>query len=162
MKPNPTIVMIGGLLGTPAMSALTFILAPVLGVHVDIVSLLAEVLGGWRTGMLVHVLNGVVIFPLIYAFLMYRFLPDTPLVKGTTFGVMLWLVSQTVVLPAMGAGLFSTHVGGIEAAAASLLGHAVYGSFLGSFEFLAQEESRSRSKPVISEDKCPWPASSLN
>jgi uncharacterized membrane protein YagU involved in acid resistance len=139
-RPNLSLVLVGGLLGTPAMSALMYVLAPVLGVNMDIVTMLGEMLGGWRMGMLVHILNGAVIFPVVFVFLLYRFLPGSPIAKGIVFGALLWLTSEVLVMPIMGAGLFSAHIGGLKAAAASLLGHVVYGWSLGLFPMLAQED----------------------
>jgi uncharacterized membrane protein YagU involved in acid resistance len=139
-RPNLSVVFVGGLLGTPAMTALMYVLAPVFGVNTDIVTMLGEMLGGWRTGMLVHILNGAVIFPVAFVFLLYRFLPGSPIVKGITFGVLLWLTSELVVMPIMGAGFFSVHIGGLKAASASFLGHVVYGWSLGLFPTLAQED----------------------
>lgn len=146
-KPNLSVVFVGGLLGTPAMTALMYVLAPVFGVNRHIVSMLGEMLGGWRMGMLVHVLNGVVIFPLVFVFLLYRFLPGSPMVKGITFAILLWLTSEVLVMPIMGAGFFSAHIGGVGAAVASLLGHVVYGWALGLFPTLAQEDLLR--KPVV-------------
>ena len=158
MKPRPNLsfVLVGGLLGTPAMSALTYVLAPVFGVNTDIVAMLGEMLGGWRTGMLVHILNGAVILPVVFAFLLYRFLPGSPIAKGITFGVLLWLISQTVVMPIVGAGFFSAHIGGLKAVAASLVGHLVYGGLLGLFPTLAQEDLLAR--PMLANSLSPNPA----
>ena len=103
MKRNAGIAILGGVIGTPVMTVLMYVLAPVLGVKMDIVSLLAETLGGWRMGMLMHILNGVVMFPLVFAFLSYRVLPFRPLVRGLGFGVALWFASQVVAMPIMGA-----------------------------------------------------------
>ncbi len=47
------------------------------------------------------------------------------------WGVALWLVAQTMVMPMMGGGLFSSGMGGMMAAVGSLVGHALYGSILG-------------------------------
>ena len=91
--------------------------------------------------MLVHILNGAIIFPLAFVFLFYRLLPGSPATKGVVFGVVLWLASQLLVMPIMGAGLFSAHVGGIRAAAVLLFGHVVYGWLVGLFPMLAQEAS---------------------
>jgi uncharacterized membrane protein YagU involved in acid resistance len=149
MKPNPSMAFIGGLIGTPAMTGLMYALAPVIGVNTDVATMLGEVLGGWGMGMLVHILNGAVIFPLAFAFFFYRFLPGSLVTKGIAFGVLLWLTSQLVVTPLMGAGFFSAHVGGLKAVAASLLGHVVYGWFLGLFPSLAQDGlMTSQSLPV--------------
>ena len=139
MKANFSMVLCGALIGTPAMSVAMYMAAPLVGVKVDIVTMLGEMLG-WRMGMLIHILNGVIIFPAIFAFLLYRLLPGSPVAKGMAFGIALWLTSQLVVMPIMGAGLFSSHAGGMSAVAASLVGHVVYGGFLGLFPMLAHEE----------------------
>jgi len=137
-------------MGTPAMTALIFVLAPMIGMKMDIVETLAEPFGGWRMGMLVHILNGVIIFPLAFVFLLYRLLPGPPATKGVAFGVLLWLASQLIVMPIMGAGLFSAHVGGIRAVVALLLGHVLYGWLLGLFPMLAQGELSlaNRNRPL--------------
>jgi uncharacterized membrane protein YagU involved in acid resistance len=126
--PNVGAMLVGGLLATPIMTVAMYMLAPVLGINTDIVAMLSEALGGWKAGMLVHILNGAVIFPAIFALLLYRFLPGPPILKGSEFGFVLWLTSQAVVMPVMGAGFFSSHIGGFRAVIASLFGHLVYGS----------------------------------
>ena len=150
MKPNLSMTLVGGVMGTPAMTALTYVLAAMMGMRIDIVEMLAETFGGWKMGMLVHILNGVVVFPLAFVFLFYRLLPGSPTSKGIAFGVVLWLASQLVVMPIMGAGVFSAHVGGIRAVVALLLGNVVYGWLLGLFPTLAQEELSlaNRNRPV--------------
>jgi len=45
-------------------------------------------------------------------------------------GTVLWLIAQTVVMPMMRAGLFSSAMGGVMAAMRSLIGHVLYGSLL--------------------------------
>jgi len=140
MRPNPSLALLGGLMGTPAMTALIYVLAPRIGVKMDIVEMLAETFGGWRMGMLVHILNGAIIFPLAFVFVFYRLIPGPPATKGVAFGIGLWVASQLIVMPIMGAGLFSSHAGGIRAAAVLLFGHVLYGWLLGLFPMLAQQE----------------------
>ena len=53
------------------------------------------------------------------------------MIKGTVWGVALWLMAQVIVMPMMGAGLFSSNMGGLMAAMGSLVGHVLYGSLLG-------------------------------
>ena len=76
--------------------------------------------------------NGSMIFPAIYVYALYAHLPGAPAVRGTAWGLVLWLVAQTVVMPMMGAGLFSSAMGGGMAAMGSLIGHVLYGSLLGN------------------------------
>src|SRR5258707_15010043 len=113
------------------MTAAGYVLAPLIGVKMNIVDALATMLGGWTMGMLIHVLNGAIMFPLAYAVVFYRFLLGPSYVKGLTFGLTLWLASQLVVLPMIGAGVFSSHMDGVRAAGALLFGHPIYGGVLG-------------------------------
>lgn len=153
MKSKAGIAILGGLIGTPVMTVLMYLLAPVLGVNTDIVSLLGETLGGWRMGMLVHILNGVVIFPLAFAIVFSRLLPGRAFLKGLGFGVMLWLAAQLLAMPAMGAGLFSSHIGGLKASIALLVGHIAYGASIGLFATILQESALLR--PAIWRQKHP-------
>jgi hypothetical protein len=73
------------------------------GSRMDIAASLGTMLGiGWVGGMFVHFLNGTVIFPLVYLYGLGRFLPEEHWLKGLTWGVILWLVAQVVVMPVMG------------------------------------------------------------
>jgi len=109
-----------------------YITAPMMGLNMDIAAMLGGMLGiGWTGGMLMHFVNGTVIFPLVYAFALYSRLPGGPVVKGTVWGVILWFIAQVAVMPMAGAGLFSAAMGGMMAAGGSLVGHIVYGALLG-------------------------------
>ncbi len=65
----------------------------------------------WALGMMAHAVNGVLIFPLIYVLVLYRFLPGAPWLKGATWGITLWLLAQAIVTPMMGGGFFSSQSG---------------------------------------------------
>ena len=132
MKLNLGRAILGGLFGTAAMTILMYGVAPMMGVHMDIAAMLGSMLGGWTAGMIAHLMNGTIVFPLVYALVIYRFFKGSPLLRGALFGAGLWLMAQLVVLPMMGAGLFSANAGGAVAAGASLMGHLIYGSLLGS------------------------------
>jgi uncharacterized membrane protein YagU involved in acid resistance len=134
MNLHPTFARaaLGGFVGTLAMTAMMYIVAPMMGLRMDIAAMLGSRLGGsWTAGLMMHFVNGSVIFPAIYAYALYPRLPGSPAVRGTVWGVALWLVAQTVVMPMMGAGLFSSAMGGMMAAMGSLIGHILYGSLLG-------------------------------
>src|ERR1700740_1204569 len=122
-RPNLGLAIVGGFVGTPAMTVAVYLLATLVHVKMNIVDALATMLGGWKMGMLVHVLNGAMVFPLAYAVFFYRFLLVPRYVKGLAFGLTLWLASQLVVLPMIGAGGFSFHLGGIRAERTVLFGH---------------------------------------
>ncbi len=135
MDTHPTFARaaLGGFAGTVVMTAMMYLVAPMMGLHMDIAAMLGSMLGGsWFAGLMMHVVNGTVIFPAIYAFVLYARLPGAPAVRGTVWGIVLWLIAQTMVMPMMGAGLFSSAMGGVMAAMGSLISHLLYGSLLGA------------------------------
>jgi uncharacterized MAPEG superfamily protein len=104
-----------------------------MGVKMDIAGSLAGMLGTpWGVGLAMHFLNGSVIFPLTYALVLSRYLKGGPAVRGIAWGVVLWLMAQLLVMPMIGAGVFSSRSGGLMAVVASLMAHVVYGALLGS------------------------------
>jgi uncharacterized membrane protein YagU involved in acid resistance len=133
MKPNLLKSMAGGLAGTVMMTMMMRFVAPMmLGHPMDIAGMLANMMGvSWAIGMVAHVMNGVVIFPLAYALVAFRFLPGPPVLRGVLWGVVLWLVAEMMVMPMAGAGFFSSEIGGAKAVFAALMGHLVYGALLG-------------------------------
>jgi len=123
---------LGGFIGTLVMTMMMYVVAPMMGLHMDIAAMLGSMLGGsWSVGLMMHFVNGAVIFPAIYAYALYAHLPGSPAIRGTIWGVVLWLIAQTMVMPMMGAGIFSSAMGGAMAAMGSLIGHILYGSLLG-------------------------------
>jgi hypothetical protein len=133
MYPNIGRAMLGGFVGTLVMTAMMYMVAPMMGLHMDIAQMLGSMLGNnWWAGMMMHFVNGTIIFPLIYAYLLYQWLPGGPTAKGTTWAVILWLLAQVMVMPLMGGGGFSMAAGGMMAAMGSLIGHVLYGSILGA------------------------------
>ncbi len=144
MRPNPGKAILGGIIATVVMTFMMYFVAPMmLGRPMDVAAMLGSVLGGsWAMGMLMHLLNGSVVFPLIYAYLLYRVLSGDPWVKGMKFALLLWFLSQAVVTPMMGGGFFSAKAGGLMAVMASLIGHVVYGALLGAVAGPAEPPAR--------------------
>jgi len=135
MRTHPTFsrAVVGGFVGTLAMTLMMYLVAPMMGLNMDIAAMLGSMLGGsWAAGLMMHFVNGSIIFPAIYVYGLFAQLPGSPVAKGTTWGIVLWLVAQFVVMPMMGAGLFSSAMGGMMAAMGSLVGHVLYGSVLGA------------------------------
>jgi uncharacterized membrane protein YagU involved in acid resistance len=125
--------VLGGFVGTAAMTAMMYLVAPMMGLRMDIAAMLGSMLGGsWAAGMVLHFVNGTLIFPAIYAYGLAGALPGSPAVKGMIWGVVLWVLAQVVVMPMMGGGLFSSAMGGMMAAIGSLIGHLLYGGLLGA------------------------------
>ena len=133
MKPNIGRAFAGGFVGTVIFTLMMRFVAPMMGVRMDIVAKLGEMThAGMAGGILVHLLNGMVIFPLIYLYLLYRRLPGAPWQKGLLWGVILWLALEMVMMPMMGGGMFSSEMGGMKAVMAALIGHLIYGAIFGA------------------------------
>jgi uncharacterized membrane protein YagU involved in acid resistance len=133
MKPNIRKTIAGGFIGTVMFTLMMRVVAPMMGVRMDIVAKLGEMTHtGMAGGLFMHFLNGTVIFPLIYVYLLYRLLPGAPWQKGLLWGVILWLGVEIVMMPMMGSGIFSMETGGMKAVVAALMGHLVYGAILGA------------------------------
>jgi len=133
MKPNIRKTIAGGFIGTVMFTLMMRVVAPMMGVRMDIVAKLGEMTHtGMAGGLFMHFLNGTVIFPLIYVYLLYRLLPGAPWQKGLLWGAILWLGVEIVMMPIMGSGIFSMETGGVKAVTAALMGHLVYGAILGA------------------------------
>lgn len=143
MRPNLGKTILGGFAGTVVMTVMMYFVAPMmLGRSMDVAASLGGVLGGsWTMGMLMHLINGSVIFPLVFAYFLYRVLPGEPWLKGTIWGLVLWFLSQALVTPMMGGGMFSAKAGGLMAVMASLIAHVAYGALLGVIAGSADEPS---------------------
>jgi uncharacterized membrane protein YagU involved in acid resistance len=131
---------------TAAMTVMAYFVAPMmLGHPMDIAQMLAGLTGGnWTAGLLMHLANGVIVFPLIYAVMLYRLLPGAPWIKGIVWGVTLWLILEIVMLPMMRAGAFSSNGGGAQAVMAALVAHLIYGALLGSLTGVVTEPAAAR------------------
>lgn len=133
MKPKIWKAIAGGFIGTAVFTLMMRWVAPMMGGKMDIVAKLGEMTHtGMAGGLFMHFLNGTVIFPLIYVYLLYRWLPGAPWLKGLLWGVILWLGVETVMMPMMGGGIFSIEMGGMKAVMAALVGHLVYGAVFGA------------------------------
>jgi uncharacterized membrane protein YagU involved in acid resistance len=83
--------------------------------------------------MLWHFLNGTIVFPLVYAYLLYAWLPGSPWLRGLVWGLILWFLAQVMVMPMMGMGIFSGNTPQpAMAVMGSFIGHALYGAILGA------------------------------
>ena len=133
MKPNLWKAVAGGFIGTLMLTLMMRFVAPTMGVRMDIVGKLGEMTHtGMAGGIFIHFLNGTVIFPLIYVYLLYRLLPGAPWQKGLLWGVILWLGLEIVMMPMMGGGMFGTEMGGLKSVMAALIGHLTYGTLFGA------------------------------
>lgn len=132
MKPRILKAIVAGFIGTVMFTLMMRFVAPMMGVRMDIVGKLGEMTHtGMAGGLVMHFMNGAVIFPLIYVYVLYKFLPGSPWQKGLVWGVILWLGVELVMTPMMGGGMFSSQMGGMKAVMAALIGHLVYGAIFG-------------------------------
>ncbi len=133
MRPTVTRLVLGGLAGTLVMTAMMYMVAPMMGLRMDIAAMLGSMLGGsWTAGLVMHFVLGTLVFPLVFGYVIASRLPGPAVVRGALRGTALWLIAQTMVMPMMGAGLFSAAAGGMVASAGSLMGHLLYGTILGA------------------------------
>jgi len=80
-------------------------------------------------GWIGHFVLGTVVWGIIYAALQAR-LPGAPVVKGLIFGALAWLAMMIFFMPLAGHGLFALSLG-LQATAATLVLHLIYGAVLG-------------------------------
>jgi len=128
MKPVRTIL--AGAAGTAGMTML-MLAAPLMGLpKMPIGEMLGSFLGiGSAIGWAMHGMIGLVLAG-IYAFGFADRLPGGPAVRGSVYGFLVFLLAQLVVMPMMGAGVFSG--GNVPMIMGSLLGHLVYGALVGT------------------------------
>jgi len=125
-----------GVIGTVAMTIL-FFLEPLLGLprmaeggilSTVMSATVAHVPVGFVGGWVVHFTVGIAL-ALFYAAAVANRLPGAPAVRGALYGALVFLGAQLVVMPLVGAGIFS---GGDPARVlGSLAGHLVYGGVVG-------------------------------
>lgn len=140
-RPSADKAILAGFAATLVMTLLMYA-GPMMGMpKMDIAAMLGKMVtttmpepgsGAWWMGMLVHFVNGTIIFPLIYAFALYAVLPGQPWVRGTIWGLVLWVAAQAVVMPVMGMGFFSANAPEpLIGVIGSFIGHFIYGAILG-------------------------------
>ena len=90
-RPTAARAILAGFVATVGMSVLMYA-APMMGMpKMDVAAMLGSMVsqgmpapasGAWRIGMIAHFINGMIIFPLIYAYALYPALPGAPWLKG--------------------------------------------------------------------------------
>jgi hypothetical protein len=89
---------------------------------------------------------GVVVFPFLYAKLVFQDLPGRPWQRGMLWGVILWALWGAVVMPVMGQGLFCLRSHHLDTMLAALVGHAIYGIICGGIA--GDMSSKLQRKPA--------------
>jgi uncharacterized membrane protein YagU involved in acid resistance len=120
--------VIAGLVGTVAMTLVGLFAAPLMGLPpMNPADMLAGAMGGnLMLGWGGHLMIGVVL-ALGYA-AVGSVLPGPGITRGAIYSIAPFLMAQILVMPMMGMPLFS---GSVSLAMGSLVGHLVYGAFLG-------------------------------
>lgn len=132
--------MEGGLLGTLLQTMVVYGVVPMMmGQSMDLAAMLGR---SCSLGLLVHIFSGSVLLPLVYMCLPSQGSPESPVLKGMLWAGLLWGVTEIIIAPLLGAGIFSAMLGGFPAAARALLGYLVYGATLGGLVGAAEPESR--------------------
>jgi uncharacterized membrane protein YagU involved in acid resistance len=139
---NSTKAMGAGFVATLAMTIMMY-MAPMMGMpKMAIAAMLGSMFTSgmpqtwtapWWTGMILHFINGTIIFPLIYAYLLYPYLAGSAWARGTEWGLVLFLLAQVMVMPIMGMGFLSANSPQpMMSVMGSLIGHIIYGAILGA------------------------------
>lgn len=150
MRPNIWRAILGGFVGTLAITMMMYWVGPMMGMmKMDIAASMGTMLGGsWALGMMMHFINGTILFPLLYAYLLFRVLPGGATLNGVEWGLILWFLAQIMVMPMMGGGFFSSNMGGMTSAVGSLIGHAIYGAVLGWIGGAAEPHAEALQRPA--------------
>jgi len=132
MRPHPGRAIAAGFVATTAMTLALYVLVSLLaGRPLD-----SAMLGGavaWIPAMVLQFVNGSITLPLIYVYLVFRFLPGEPWIRGVLWGFILWCLTEIIVMPLMQDAVSS--VTSIGATAVLVFGlllvYLVYGMLLG-------------------------------
>ena len=133
MNKNLISILKGGIIATAAMTMLMLV-APMMGMpKMPIGEMLAGFMGiPVALGWVAHFMIGVVLAA-AYVVIWKERISGKPVVKGLLFSLIPFFMAQLVVMPMMGAGLFSANTPApMMMVMGSLIGHLVYGAVLGA------------------------------
>ena len=155
MKVDVCRACLAGFLGTIVVTCMVAFASPTMvGGPSDIAAALASLMGGsWLAGLTMHFAVGTLVLPIVYLALLDRRLPGGPALRGIAGGLMLWALSQAIVIPATGGGFFSAAAGGFKAVADSLIGHLAYGLVLGVLAGRPDELAFSTRRTLVSQPR---------
>ena len=121
-----------GVAATVVMTAMRMLVAPWMGVHMDIAASLAGRMNTpWAVGLAAHTMLGVVAFPLVYGFAFVGRVPGSPVLRGLIFGSAPWRMMEAAVMPMLGGGFLGMNGPGMVGAVAAWMAHPAYGAILG-------------------------------
>ena len=144
MRPHPGRAIVAGFVATTAMTLALYVLVSLLaGQPLDSARLGGAV--AWMPAMVLQFVNGSITLPLIYVYVVFRFLPGEPWIRGALWGVILWCLTEIIVMPLMQEALSGvTSIGATAVLVCGLLlVFLVYGTLLG---WLAAAESPRPSR----------------
>lgn len=124
--------IVAGLAGTLAMT-MVMLMAPLMGMPpMPIGKMLADFMGMPEAlGWVAHFMIGTVL-AIAYAFIFASKLPGSGVVRGALYGLLPWFLSQIMVNPMMGAGIFASNTPApTMMVVGSLMGHMIYGAVVG-------------------------------
>lgn len=132
MHPQPGRTVAAGFVATAAMILALYTLASILAGQ----PLTSAMLGGavaWMPAVVLQLVNGSLTLPLAYAYLVFRFLPGAPWMRGALWGFVLWCLTEIIVMPIMADALSGvTFLGAtVVLVVGLLLVFLVYGTLLG-------------------------------
>jgi uncharacterized membrane protein YagU involved in acid resistance len=132
MQKNLGKAVVAGLIGTLVMTMI-MLMAPTMGMPpMPIGKMLANFMGlPEALGWIAHFMIGTVL-AVGYAFIFSAKLSGNGLVRGALYGLLPWFVSQVMVNPIMGTGLFASNTPApVLIVFGSLMGHLIYGAAVG-------------------------------
>ena len=153
MQANIVRACLAGFIATTIVTFMIYFVSPYMtGGPSDIAGMLVGMMGlSWIFAIGVYYLIGALIMPFVYARFLNPHLGGGPVSRGLTWGVLLWLVSQAIVVPATGGGMFSSEAGGLQIVLESLVGHLVYGLVFGVWLGGPDEHTAEGRYPIRSE-----------
>ena len=98
MRPHAGRAIVAGFAATMATTFALYALVSVLVGQ----PLSSAMLGGpvaWMPAIVLQFVNGSITLPLIYAYLVFRFLPGEPWIRGALWGITLWCLTEILVMP---------------------------------------------------------------
>lgn len=120
---------LAGVAGTAVMTMVGLWVAPMMGIPaMNPAAMLASAMGGMvAAGWAAHFMIGIAL-AVGYGVAASR-LPGPAPLRGAIYALAPWLMAQVVVMPMMGAGVFS---GSLVLAVGSMIGHVMYGAVVGA------------------------------
>ena len=119
MQKNFGKAIVAGLVGTLIMT-MVMLMAPLMGFPpMPIGKMLADFMGFPEAfGWIAHFMIGTVL-AVAYAIIFAARLPGNGVVRGALYGLLPWLLSQIMVNPMMGAGIFASTLSALFAASST-------------------------------------------